>query len=391
MKKVAINASGGGSDIGGSGNGIVEKDMTLKISKKIKEILESKGIDVLMLRDGDQTLSYDDRIKKLKSFGSPNDVILISNSLNSGGEKGIEVIYPLSKSNTLASSIANNLEYFNNAKYYQYRWPTDTSKDYYYITRNTPGYETIIVRYGYVDNSGDANIIKNDYEAMANAVAEAVLDYIGANNKGGYVIKEGDTLYSIATKHNTTVDEIKKLNNLKGNTLTVGNTLKLPESKPTKPTTPSISNKENTYIVKSGDTLYSIASKYNTTVDEIKRINNLKNNTLTIGSVLELPNQKEMENNNPNVYTVQVGDTLYSIARKFGLSVDKLKLLNNKTNNLISVGEILTLGDNKIYVIKSGDTLYSIAKKYNTTVDAIKKLNNLKSNTLTIGNTLYIP
>ena len=118
MKKVAINASGGGSDIGGSGNGVVEKDMTLKISKKIKEILESKGIDVLMLRDGDQTLSYDDRIKKLKDFGSPKDVILISNSLNSGGEKGIEVIYPLSKSNTLASSIANNLEYFNNAKYY---------------------------------------------------------------------------------------------------------------------------------------------------------------------------------------------------------------------------------------------------------------------------------
>jgi len=173
--------------------------------------------------------------------------------------------------------------------------------------------------------------------------------------------------------------------------LTVGNTLKLPESKPTKPTTPSISNKENTYIVKSGDTLYSIASKYNTTVDEIKRINNLKNNTLTIGSVLELPKQKEIENNNPNLYTVQVGDTLYSIARKFGLSVDKLKLLNNKTNNLISVGEVLTVGDNKTYVIKSGDTLYGIAKKYNTTVDAIKKLNNLKSNILTIGNTLYIP
>lgn len=393
MKKVAINASGGGSDIGGYGNGIVEKDMTLKISNKIKDILESKGIDVLMLRDKDQTLDYDERIKRLKEFGGPNDVILISNSLNSGGEKGIEVIYPLNKSNALASSIANNLEYFNNTKYYQYRWPTDTSKDYYYITRNTPNYETIIVRYGYVDNSTDANIIKNDYNAMAEAVADAVLDYLGANNEGNYVIKEGDTLYSIAVKHNTTVDEIKKLNNLKGNTLTIGNTLKLPQPNESKPTTPSTPSGENTYTVKSGDTLYGIASKYNTTVDEIKKQNNLKNNTLTIGSVLKLPKTTTgtLDNNNPNTYIVKSGDTLYSIAKQFGINVDKLKDMNKKTNNLISIGEVLTVGDNKAYTIKAGDTLYGIASKYNTSVDEIKKLNNLKSNTLTIGNTLYIP
>ncbi|MDE6141906.1 MAG: LysM peptidoglycan-binding domain-containing protein [Bacilli bacterium] len=395
MKKVAINASGGGSDIGGSGNGIVEKDMTLKISNKIKEVLESKGIEVLMLRDKDQTIDYDDRIKKLKEFGGPNDVILISNSLNSGGERGIEVIYPLSKSNVLASSIANNLEYFNDAKYYQYRWPTDTSKDYYYITRNTPNYETIIVRYGYVDNSTDAGIIKNDYNAMAEAVAEAVLDYIGANNSSAYVIKSGDTLYSIAQKHNTTVDEIKKLNNLTTNTLTVGNTLKLPAPIETKPATPSTPSGGNTYTVKSGDTLYGIASKYNTTVDEIKKLNNLKSNTLTIGSVLKLPSQSTVTSpsteSNPNTYIVKSGDTLYSIAKQFGLTVDKLKSLNKKTNNLISIGEVLTVGNNKTYVIKSGDTLYGIASKYNTTVDEIKKLNNLKNNTLTIGNTLYIP
>lgn len=395
MKKVAINASGGGSDIGGSGNGIVEKEMTLKISNKIKDILESKGIEVLMLRDKDQTISYDDRIKKLKDFGGPNEVILISNSLNSGGERGIEVIYPLSKSNTLASSIADNLEYFNNTKYYQYRWPTDTSKDYYYITRNTPNYDTIIIRYGYVDNSTDANIIKNDYNAMAEAVADAVLDYIGANNDEYYIIKPGDTLYSIAKSHNTTVDDIKKLNNLKSNTLTVGNKLKLPVPSVDKPTTPSTPSGDNTYTVKSGDTLYGIASKYNTTVDEIKKLNNLSSNTLTIGSVLKLPGATTSTIpstvDNPNTYTVKSGDTLYSIAKQFGLTVNKLKLMNNKSNNLISVGEVLTVGDNKTYAIKSGDTLYGIAKKYNTTVDEIKKLNNLKSNNLMIGNTIYIP
>lgn len=331
MKKVAINASGGGSDIGTSGNGIIEKDMTLNISKEIKKILESKGIDVLLLRDDDSTISYDDRIKKLKDFGEDNEVILISNALNSGGERGIEVIYPLSKNNTLASSIANNLEYFNDTKFYQYRWPTDTSKDYYYITRNTSGYETIIIRYGYVDNSKDATIIKNDYKAMAEAVADAILDYIGANNDSLYIVKSGDTLYSIAKKHNTTVDEIKKINNLTSNTLSIGMSLKLPSV------------------------------------------------------------NKQITQSNPNTYIVKPGDTLYSIAKKYNLTVDKLKEMNNKKNNMLSIGEILVVASNKTITIKSGDTLYSLAKKYNTTVDEIKKLNNLNSNILTIGNTLYLP
>lgn len=63
MKSVAINSSGGGVDKGAVGNGIVEKDMSYKISNTIKDILTSRGVDVLMLRDDDETISYDDRIK----------------------------------------------------------------------------------------------------------------------------------------------------------------------------------------------------------------------------------------------------------------------------------------------------------------------------------------
>lgn len=143
MKSVAINSSGGGVDKGAVGNGIVEKDMSYKISNTIKDILTSRGVDVLMLRDDDETISYDDRIKKLKgTFPNTSEVILLSNTLNSGGGSGIEIIYPLSKNSTLPSAIENNLEYFNDTKHYQYRWPTDTTKDYYYLTRNTPNYET---------------------------------------------------------------------------------------------------------------------------------------------------------------------------------------------------------------------------------------------------------
>ncbi len=336
MKKVVINASGGGSDSGAKGNGIVEKDITLKISNIIKDKLEDSGVEVLMLRDKDETISYDDRIKNLKAtYPNPYDVVLLSNTLNT--TPGIDIIYPLKKTDALASKLASNLEYFNDTKYYQYRWPSDTTKDYYYLTRNTPDYETIIVRYGIPTNSKDANLLKNNYNELALSVADAILDYIG-------VMPDG----------------------------------------------------VNTYTVKSGDTLYAIANKFNTSVDKLKEINNLTSNNLSIGKVLKIPN--EVEDNKPtdnlpnaNTYIVKSGDTLYSIAKKFNISVDNLKLMNNKSSNMISIGEVLKINNLTPYTIKSGDTLYAIAKKYNTSVDKIKEINNLKNNNLTIGNILYLP
>ena len=332
MKSVVINASGGGADSGAKGNGLVEKNVSLEISKKIYDILKSRGVDTYLLRSGDSTISYDDRIKDLKSkYPNKDNVILISNTLNSGGSSGIEIIYPLSKKDTLPKLISSKLETLNDTKYYQYRYSVDTTKDYFYLTRETPGYETIIIRYGYVDNSSDANIIKNNIDQFATMVADAILDYIGAS----------------AT---------------------------------------------SLYKVKSGDTLYSIAKKYGTIVDKIKKANNITSNTLQIGMSLIIPTEEEKnEAESPVYYKVKSGDTLYSIAKKYGISVDKLKSINNKTSNMITVGELLIIDEVNKITVNKGDTLYSIAKKYNTTVDELKKLNNLTSNTLSIGQTLKIP
>ena len=90
---------------------------------------------------------------------------------------------------------------------------------------------------------------------------------------------------------------------------------------------------------------------------------------------------------------------MYSIARRFNVSVDNLKLINNLTNNTLSIGQTLKIPNSTVvqepskltYTVKSGDTLYSIARTYNTTVDTIKSLNNLTSNTLSIGQTLLLP
>ena len=100
-----------------------------------------------------------------------------------------------------------------------------------------------------------------------------------------------------------------------------------------------------------------------------------------------------------NDYTVVAGDTLWGIARKFNVSVDDLKSLNNLTSNSLSIGMVLKIPpysnkkneETNVYVVKSGDSLWSIARKFNSTVDEIKRLNSLQSNILSIGQRLVVP
>lgn len=152
--------------------------------------------------------------------------------------------------------------------------------------------------------------------------------------------------------------------------------------------------KENgKYTVVSGDTLYKIANKFNTTVDEIKRVNNLTLNNLSIGQTLTIPTNNS--STNENIYTVVKGDNLYAIARKFNTTQNEIMKINNLNSNLLSIGQKLIIPSNvsnesNIYTVVKGDSLYAIAKKFNTTVDNIKNKNNLTSNILSIGQKLKI-
>lgn len=451
VRKVIIDPGHGGTDSGATGNNLLEKDYNLLISKYMYDRFKELGVPVAITRESDTTLSPTDRVNTiLNKFGNSSDVILISNHVNSGGGEGAEVIYALRNRDTLARRILENIGAAGQEtrKYYQRRLPSDTSKDYYFIHRNTGNLEPLIVEYGFIDNTKDVEFLKENYKELAEAVISAVANYIGvpytppegittntyvvqkgdslysiANKLGTtvselkkennltsntlqigevlrvptkeiyeeeeniYIVKKGDTLYSIAMANNTTVDELKKANNLTSNILSTGQLLKIP----------SALLPESTYIVKKGDSLYSIANKYNTTVDELKRINNLTSNILSIGQVLKLPSDKvsdiEKEENTIS-YTVQKGDSLYSIARKYSTTIDKIKDLNNLTTNLLSIGQVLLIPTDTnletTYTVQKGDSLYSIAKKYDTTVDRLKQLNNLKSNLLSIGQILIV-
>lgn len=145
----------------------------------------------------------------------------------------------------------------------------------------------------------------------------------------------------------------------------------------------------NVYTVKSGDTLWSIAKNNGLTVDELKKLNNLTTNKLSIGQKLKLSSDTTSE----DTYVVKSGDTLYAIARKYGVSVDEIKKYNNLTTNSLSIGQVLKIPGmkNNTYIVKSGDTLYAIAKKNNVSLNDLMSLNNLNNTTLSIGQNLIIP
>ena len=196
-----------------------------------------------------------------------------------------------------------------------------------------------------------------------------------------------------------------KINNLKSNNLYIGQQLRIPETyiKESEMVMPQFVN----YTVKKGDSLYSIARVYNTTIDEIIKDNGLLSNSLKIGQNLKIKTVNEeieeclgpdytppSDNQNTISYTVKKGDSLYKIANNYSVAVSDIVNLNNlKTNNL-SIGQVLlipqTTPTTTTYTVKKGDNLYSIARKFGTTVNSIKSKNNLSSTNLQIGQVLKI-
>lgn len=389
--KVAIDSSNSSENK----NGIVEKDFTFTIAKYINERLNNIGIENFLVDENNTGLTDEEKVNIIKDkYGNGNNIIVISNRLNKGGKNGAEIMYPLRNNSKLASLIASNLEDAGQTvlKYYQLRNNSDTSKDDDYLIRNTANNLTIVIDYGYMDNTSDANFLKNNYEKLAEAVVKSIANYAGvsyspANMEGYYIVKKGDSLWSIASKNNTTVDNIKKLNNLSSTNLSVGQVLKLSYD-----TENEDIKESNIYTVKKGDSLWLIANKYGTTIDGLKNANNLKSTTLSIGQTLIIPKKKE--NTNKISYVVKKGDSLWLIANKYDTTVEKIKSTNNLKGNTLSIGQVLVIPSSSefiTYTVKKGDSLWLIANKYNTTVDNIKKLNNLSSNNLQINQKLILP
>ncbi len=410
-KYVIVDAGHGGSDPGAVNGNVKEKDLNLRSALYIYNRLRELGVPVAITRDYDEDLSRNDRLSRMvNTFGNNPNVIVLSNHINAGGGEGAEVVYALRNNDTLAKMILNEIGNKGQIqrKVYQRRLPEDPSKDYYYIMRQTGKVEPVLIEYGFIDNPRDLVKLQNNLEDYAEGVVKAVANYISVpytapisndNLTSVYTVKNGDTLYAIATANNITIDELKRLNNLTSNILTIGQKLVIP-------TREDIIQEDYTvYTVKKGDTLYSIAREFNTSVEELLTLNKLYSTSLNIGQQLLIP-KGGIQIVGVVDYVIKPGDSLWRIANNCGVSVDDIIKLNNLDSTVIYPGQIIKLSetcvakqDNSnqqqevedIYIVKNGDTLYSIARMFNTTVDKIKEDNNLNSNFLSIGQQLKVP
>ena len=412
---IILDAGHGGTDPGAIANGITEKDYNLDITLYIYNRLNELGIPANLTRDSDETLIPSDRINRIRQLGDIEGNILISNHLNAADNTnadGAEVIYALRSDNTLPNLILEELnnEGQNIRGAYQRRLPTNSSRDYYFLMRETNNLEPIIIEYGFVtSNHDDPYQIRTNWENFAEAVVRAVATYLdvpyqlddATNNT--YTVLPGDSIYAIARKLNINSNELMKANNLNTSSiLNIGQTLVLPNGT-TLPSDEEIIN--NTYIVQPGDSIYAIARKLYINPNDFMKANNLNTSSiLNIGQTLVLPIgttlPPEIELTN-NTYTVLPGDSIYAIARKLNINPNDLMKANNLNHSsILNIGDTLVLPtDREIkieqseiesYIVKPGDTLYGIGRRYNITPEEITKMNNLNSNFIHVGQKLKI-
>ena len=206
---VVLDPGHGGNDSGANGNGLSEKNLTLKIAQYCKAELETyQGIDVYMTRTSDTYVGLEDRVAYAKSVGADVFVSIHINSHSTDGPSGAEVYYPNSNyvptagvvGGGIASSILNNLTALGlgnrgtkiknseNGSTYD----DGSLADYYSVIRNSKksGFTGIIVEHAFVSNASDANNFLNSDEKLQRlgiADATGIASYYGVKKKGSYV------------------------------------------------------------------------------------------------------------------------------------------------------------------------------------------------------------
>jgi LysM repeat protein len=235
----------------------------------------------------------------------------------------------------------------------------------------------------------------------------------GAN----YNVVAGDTISVIAERYGLTSEELKQINNLSSNNLRIGQVLRVPAtSSATTGTTAMASSGE--YKVQKGDTVSGVAHRLGITEDNLRKLNKLSGDTITVGQTLKVAAGGTAERE----YVVATGDTVSVIAERFGMKTSQLKEINNLSSDNIRVGQKLKVmargqatqvaqsapaqaqatterstssataprANDEVYVVQGGDTVSQIAERFGVRSDELRKSNNLTSDNIRTGQRLII-
>lgn len=199
--------------------------------------------------------------------------------------------------------------------------------------------------------TGEITLIKAEIIADSLEGKKNILELEDRELSKFHKVKEGESLLDISNQYRVSLTKLKKLNSLETTLINAGQVLLIAEG-----------------------------------------VENVKNN------IPESVNKKEVRPEVTSFHKVRKGQTLYSISKIYGLSVERLMANNNLSSNLIKEGQVLRLINDvndkeetsKTVLINEGDTLYSLAKRFNTSVEKLKALNRLKSNVIFVGQELLI-
>ena len=216
-----------------------------------------------------------------------------------------------------------------------------------------------------------------------------------------YIIRPGDTFFSLARRFNTTVAAIISANpGVDPNRLQIGQRICIP-MQPQFPPCPE----GNFYTIRPGDTLFAIARRFNVSVDDLIEANpGIDPQNLRVGQVICIPLAVPQPVCPPGTftYTIRAGDTFFSLARRFNTTVEALMAANpgvDPEGLLIgqriciptAVSPVCPAGTTP-YIIRAGDTFFNLARRFNTTVEAIMAANpGVNPNRLQIGQRICIP
>ncbi len=480
---IAIDAGHGGDDPGALGKYTYEKKVTLEIAKRLqKRINQQKGMSAFLVRTGDYFVNLNKRSAIARKGKADFLVSIHADGFTSSRPHGASVWVLSNRRATTelgrwmekheahsellggagdliqdSSSVPFLTEMFldmsmGNAMDVGYHVGDLVVKELKQVTKlhkkkpvhaslavlKSPDIPSILVEAGFITNRAEEKLLNKSahQNKIANAVFQGIYkhftqappqDTLFAQKKRAikHTVRSGESLSVLAARYSVTSKNLKAYNNLKSNSLRIGQVIKIPpdyqlvvKQDPVRQVARA-PQKTRVHQVKRGESLSVIAAKYATTSTALKKFNNLRSTSLAIGQKINIPGDRieiaavsktQTASRKPaSIHKVKSGESLSVIAAKYGTSTTALKKHNNLRSTSLAIGQKIKIpGDSveiaavsktqtasrkpaSIHKVKSGESLSVIAAKYGTSTTALKKHNNLRSTSLAVGQKIKIP